>query len=52
VATDRRLSGEKENMASKIGPWFSNTQWGKRHAAVSVSLVVALLLFILWKSFL
>jgi hypothetical protein len=32
-------------------PWFSKTWWGKRHAAINVSLVVALLLFLLWKSF-
>lgn len=37
-------------MASKVGPWFSNTQWGKRQAAISVSLVVGLLLLMLWKS--
>ncbi len=38
-------------MASKVGPWFSNTRWGKRHLAVNVSLVIALLLLLLWTSF-
>jgi hypothetical protein len=36
---------------SKYGPWFSNTSWGKRHTAINVALLVALLLFIAWKSF-
>lgn len=38
-------------MASKVGPWFSNTRWGKWHTRINVSVVVALLLFMLWKSF-
>jgi hypothetical protein len=38
-------------MASKVGPWFSTTRWGKWHDRISVSVVVALLLFMLWKSF-
>jgi dipeptide/tripeptide permease len=37
-------------MPSKVGPWFSNTWWGKRHVVVSVSLVLAIGLFLLWKS--
>ena len=32
------------------GPWFSNTWWGKRTTAVNITIVVALLLFMLWKS--
>jgi hypothetical protein len=39
-----------DEMPTKGGPWFSNTWWGKRHAAISYSLVVAMLLFLLWKS--
>jgi hypothetical protein len=42
---------QEENMASKVGPWFSNTGRGKRHFKINVSLVIALLLFLLWKSF-
>ena len=38
-------------MASKVGPWFSNTCSGKRHFMINVSLVIALLLFLLWASF-
>jgi hypothetical protein len=41
----------EKNMDSKVGPWFSNTWWGKRHFKINVSLVIALLLFLLWKSF-
>lgn len=41
----------EKNMASKVGPWFGNTWWGKRHFRINVSLVIALLLFLLWKSF-
>ena len=37
-------------MTSKHGPWWSNTWWGKRTAAVNVSIAVALLLFMLWKA--
>jgi hypothetical protein len=37
-------------MASKHGPWWSNTWWGKRTATVNVSIAVALLLFMLWKA--
>ena len=29
---------------SNVGPWFSNTSWGKRHFKINVSLVIALLL--------
>ena len=36
---------------SNVGPWFSNTWWGKRHFKINVSLVIALLLFLSWKSF-
>jgi hypothetical protein len=41
----------REEMASKVGPWFSSTWWGKRHLKINVSLLIALLLFLLWKSF-
>jgi hypothetical protein len=33
------------------GPWWRNTWWGKTHDAINVTLVVALLLFMLWNSF-
>jgi hypothetical protein len=36
---------------AKIGPWFSNTWWGKRHFVVNAVFVVGMLLFMLWKSF-
>lgn len=45
------LEQQGEEMASKVGPWFSNTRWGKWHTRINVSVVVALLLFMLWKSF-
>jgi hypothetical protein len=35
---------------SKVGPWFSNTSWGKRTAKVNVSIVVAILFFLAWAS--
>ena len=37
-------------MASKHGPWWADTWWGKRTTAVNVSIVVALLVLILWKA--
>jgi hypothetical protein len=37
-------------MPSKVGPWFSNTWWGRRHLAMNISLAIALLVFVLWKS--
>jgi hypothetical protein len=39
-------------MASKYGPWGSNTWWGGRTTVVNVSVVVALLLFVVWKALL
>jgi hypothetical protein len=50
LSSDGHLHKEKR-VASKIGPWFGNTWWGKRHFKINVSLVIALLLFLLWKSF-
>jgi hypothetical protein len=47
----KRATCREKNMASKVGPWFSNTWWGKRHFKINVSLVIALLLFLWWKSF-
>ena len=38
-------------MASKVGPWFSKTRLGKWNDRVNVVLVVAILLFVLYKSF-
>jgi hypothetical protein len=38
-------------MVSKLGPWFSTTWLGKWHSKINVSLIVALFLFITWKSF-
>jgi hypothetical protein len=37
-------------MTSKVGPWFSKAWWGKSHAAINVTLVIALLLFMLWNT--
>ena len=37
-------------MADKYGPWWGKTPWGRRTTAVNTSIVVAVLLFILWKS--
>ena len=42
---------QDRNIASKVGPWFSSTWWGKRHLKINVSLVIALLLLLLWKYF-
>jgi hypothetical protein len=36
--------------AYKPGSWWSNTSWGKRTTAVNLFIVVALLLFMLWKA--
>ena len=38
-------------MASNVGPWFSKKRWGKWSDRINVAVVVALLLFVLWKSF-
>ena len=40
-----------EPMPSKVGPWFSNTRWGKMHLRINASLIIALLLIMLWESF-
>ena len=45
-----RRAGQTDGMTSKVGPWFSNTWWGKRHFTVTVWVVGALLAFLLWKS--
>ena len=50
-ARDRGRRLTETNMVSKVGPWFSSTWWGKRHFTINVVLVIALLLFLLWKSF-
>jgi hypothetical protein len=47
----RLLRIQGEPMASQVGPWFSNTRWGKMHFRINASLIIALLLFMLWKSF-
>jgi len=44
------LLKELGNYLSSVGPWWSKTRMGKRHDAVNVGIVVALLLFMLWKS--
>jgi hypothetical protein len=36
---------------SEVGPWFSTTRVGRLKDRISVGLVVAILLFCLWKSF-
>jgi hypothetical protein len=36
---------------SDVGPWFSKTRVGKWKDRFSLGVVVALLLFMLWKSF-
>jgi hypothetical protein len=43
-------------MPSNVRPWWSITRisgtwWSKRHTAINLTVVVALLLFMLWKSF-
>jgi hypothetical protein len=35
----------------RVGPWFSNTWWGRRHIKINFLILVVLLLFVLWKSF-
>ena len=36
---------------SDVGPWFSKTRMGKWKDRSSIAIVVAVLLFCLWKSF-
>lgn len=36
---------------SEVGPWFSKTRWGKTHGRLNGLIVLAILLFCLWKSF-
>jgi hypothetical protein len=45
-AGHRRMPG----MASKDGPWWANTWWGKRTTTINISIAIALLLFMLWKT--
>jgi hypothetical protein len=40
----RRLSDER-------GPWWARTWWGKRTAAVNITLLAALILLVVWKAF-
>jgi Flp pilus assembly protein protease CpaA len=35
-------------MAFQVGPWWWNTWWGKRTAAINVTIVVAILVFVMW----
>ncbi len=37
-------------VASKHGPWWSNTTWGQRTARVNISIVVAILVFVVWNT--
>jgi hypothetical protein len=37
-------------MPNTNGPWWMNTWWGRGTAIVNVSIVIALLLLMLWKS--
>lgn len=34
----------------KHGPWWAKTWWGRRTTAINIGLVIAVLLFIVWKS--
>jgi hypothetical protein len=34
-----------------VGPWFSKTRWGKANGRINGLIVLAILLFCLWKSF-
>lgn len=43
-------SGEEATMAEVRGPWWRNTWWGRRTAAVNLSIVVIVLLILLWKT--
>jgi hypothetical protein len=38
-------------MASGVGAWWSNTWWGKRSDAISVTLTIVILAFSFWKAF-
>ena len=38
-------------MPSRIGPWWSNTWWGKRKDAISVAITLIILAFCVWKAF-
>ncbi len=37
-------------MPSTVGPWFSHTRWGKRTARINVAILIAVVLFLVWKS--
>jgi hypothetical protein len=41
---------EGSTMAEVRGPWWRNTWWGKRTAAMNLSIVVIVLLILLWKT--
>jgi hypothetical protein len=36
---------------SDVGPWFSKTRFGKTNGRINGIIVIAILLFCLWKSF-
>jgi hypothetical protein len=47
----RREIGERgQRMAEVRGPWWRHTWWGKRTAAMNLSIVVIVLLILLWKT--
>jgi hypothetical protein len=49
-----RASGVGPQLAewlSDVGPWFSKTRLGKTNGRVNGAIVIAILLFCLWKSF-
>lgn len=41
---------EGPTMAEVRGPWWRNTWWGKRTAAMNLSIIVIVLLILLWKT--
>jgi hypothetical protein len=37
-------------MGTRVGPWWSHTWWGRTTTVINVTIVVALVLFCLWKA--
>ena len=37
-------------MAYTPGPWWAHARWGKRTAIVNISIAIAIVLFMVWKT--
>jgi hypothetical protein len=47
-ATTARRGWNNRTMASKYGPWFSNTSLGRRTVRVNAAIVIGVLLLMAW----